>query len=159
MALRSKCLIRHASDFEPKSLGDHIKRARLSRRLTQALAAQAMGVGPITILNWEKGKTEPSIEHIPAIQLFLGYDPFDAPTNLSERMLAHRRACGWSMAEAARHIAVDEGTWRAWEAGETILRRCDREHIARTLGVSVASVHAEMSKRWNEAHDRSKDGN
>lgn len=74
-----------------------------------------LGVTPQTVLHWEKGQTEPPIESIPAIILFLGYDPFPEPTTLPERLLATRRAMGWSIKEAARELGVDEGTWAVWE--------------------------------------------
>ena len=57
---------------------------------------------------------------MPAILQFLGYDPYPKPKTLPERMLAKRRAMGWSIKEAARQLGVDEGTWGAWERGTTI---------------------------------------
>lgn len=46
---------------------------------------------------------------------FLGYNPFPAPKNLSERLLAIRRVNGWTIKEAAGRLGVDEGTWSKWE--------------------------------------------
>ena len=51
---------------------------------------------------------------------WLGYNPFPKPKTLPERMLARRRAMGWSIREAARQLGVDEGTWVAWESGTRI---------------------------------------
>jgi transcriptional regulator with XRE-family HTH domain len=101
----------------PKTLGEHIKRCRLTRRLTQKQAAKLLGVSAYTVLNWEKNRTTHPTSSIPAILRFLGYDPFPAPRSLSERLLAVRRKMGWSIREAARQTGVDEGTWGAWESG------------------------------------------
>lgn len=88
-----------------------------------------------------------------AIIRFLGYDPFPEPTNRSERLLAKRRAMGWSIKEAARQRGVDEGTWRAWERG-TILFRRHRALLARLLGPAAEEIHTEMALRWNLSHLR-----
>ena len=112
-----KCLKPKETDFEPQTLGEHVKRCRLMRRLSQKRAARVLGVKSWTVLNCEKGHTEPPIESIPAILRFLDYDPFPTPIGLSDRLLAKRRAMGWSIKEAARRFGVDVGTWGAWERG------------------------------------------
>ena len=102
-------------NFEPKTFGEHDKRCRLVQRLPQREAAKQLGVSPATILNWETGKTEPSVKSMPAILRWLGYDPYLEPSTLPERMLAKRRATSWSVSEA-RRLGVDAGTWGAWGA-------------------------------------------
>lgn len=58
----------------PRTLGDHIKRCRLTRKLTQKQAAKLLGVSPFTVLHWEKNRTIPPRQYMPAILRFLGYD-------------------------------------------------------------------------------------
>src|ERR1044071_7029352 len=70
-----KCLIPKPSDFEPKSLGYHIKRERLKQGLLQKGLASLFKVDAFTILNWETAITKPQIKHIPALIQFLGYNP------------------------------------------------------------------------------------
>src|SRR5579859_780503 len=104
------------SDFEPRTLGEHIRKRRLELGLTQRKAAQQLGThSPIRVLNWERGKTVPPVGAIPGIIGFLGYNPFPQPTNLSERLLAIRRAMGWTIKEAAARLGVGEGTLGEWE--------------------------------------------
>jgi len=80
------------TDFEPRTIGEHIKKRRLKLKLTQAQASPQLGVDPMTILNWEKGKTTPPMPYLPAIHRFLGYDPFPpATTTIAERLIAKRR--------------------------------------------------------------------
>jgi transcriptional regulator with XRE-family HTH domain len=115
-----KALKPKEANLEPRTLGEHVRKRRLELRLTQKQAADRLGVSAWTVLNWEKGNTEPPIESMPIIFGFLGYDPFPEPKTLPERMLAKRRAIGWSIKEAARQLGVDEGTWGAWESGATV---------------------------------------
>ena len=44
---------------EPRTLGDHVRKRRLALRLTQRELATRLGVNPWTVLNWEKGYTQP----------------------------------------------------------------------------------------------------
>lgn len=109
------------TDFEPQTLGEHIKKRRLSLKLYQREVAERLGVDTSTVLNWEKGLTvDPPIRLIPTILAFLGYNPFPTPITLSERMLAARRIKGWTMREAAQALGVDPCTWQTWESTGTI---------------------------------------
>jgi hypothetical protein len=63
----------------------------------------------------ENGKTKPAIESIPAIIGFLGYNPFPEADSLSDRLVALRRANGWTIKQAAEQLGVDEGTGGRWE--------------------------------------------
>jgi len=149
-----KALIPKPYDFEPKTLGEHVRKKRLKMGLMQKEVAKQLGVVPWTILNWEKGHTEPPIVSIPAIVRFLGYDPFPEAKTLPQLLLAKRRAMGWSIKEAAREIGVDPCTWSKWERGQTILYRRHRVLIARLLGLSADALNKEMALRWNRFHER-----
>jgi transcriptional regulator with XRE-family HTH domain len=120
--------------------------------LTQKQAAERLGVNPWTVLNWEKDHTEPPIESMPAIIRFLDYDPFPEPKNIDERLLAKRRAMGWSIREAARQLGVDEGTWRNWEQGGVILYHNHRLLVSRLLDLPADEVDQSMGVRWNRVH-------
>ena len=144
-----KALKPKETDFEPQTLGKHVRKRRLELRLTQKQAAEWLGVNPWTVLNWEKDHTEPPIDSMPAIIRFLDYDPFPEPKNIPERLLAKRRAMGWSTREAARQLGVDEGTWGEWERGGVILYRNHRLLVARLLGLPEGDVDQDMGVRWN----------
>lgn len=133
MKVTLKALKSKDTDFEPEALGEHIRRIRLSRQLSQNNLAQIVGACASTILNWEKEKTEPPVESMPAILAFLGYNPFPEPKTLAERMLAKRRAMGWTIAEAAKQLGVDEGTWGQWEASKAKPRGRYHENVQRFL--------------------------
>jgi DNA-binding XRE family transcriptional regulator len=97
-------------DFEPKTLGKHVRKRRLKLGLMQKEVAEQLGVNPWTVLNWENGHTEPPISAIPTIIRFLRYDPFPQPQTVAEHLLAKRREMGWSVQEAAQVLGVDPMT-------------------------------------------------
>jgi transcriptional regulator with XRE-family HTH domain len=138
-----KSLISKPYDFEPISVGDHIRKKRLQLGLFQWEAAQQLGVHPLTVLNWEKGRTEPPVKVMPAIFRFLGYDPFPIPQTLSERLLAKRRVMGLSISDAAELAGIDPGTWGRWERGGTILYRQHCVRIAKILDLSHDALDKE----------------
>ncbi len=147
-------MIHKPYDFKPKTLGEHVRKKRLILGLTQKEVASELGVVPWTILNWEKGRTAPPIASIPAIVQFLGYNPVPQPETLPQRLLAKRRAMGWSIKEAAKAVGVDPCTWGNWERGQTILYRQHRALIARLLGLTADAINEEMASRRNRSHDR-----
>ena len=135
-------------------MGDHVRRKRLKMGLMQREVAELLRVNTWTILNWEKGRTEPPITSIPAIVQFLGYDPFLKPKTTSQGLIAKRRVMGWSIKEAAKAVGVDPCTWGNWERGQTILYRNHRALIARMLGLSANALDQEMAALWNQLHER-----
>ena len=135
--IRRKSLIQKAWDFEPKTLGEHIRRRRLMLSITQEEAAQRLGVNAWTVHTWETGQRKPEIRFIPALIRFLGYDPEPVDTgSLAGRLVAKRRELGLSQREAARSIQIDPGTWAGWELGARITREAHRRAVERFLGLA-----------------------
>jgi transcriptional regulator with XRE-family HTH domain len=62
---------------ELRTLGDHLRKRRLALGLVQAEAAARMGVHALTVKNWERGLTVPTIQHQGQIVGFLEYAPWD----------------------------------------------------------------------------------
>lgn len=150
--IRLKALKPKETDFEPGSLGEHLRKRRLVLGLTQGQGAKRLGINSWTVLNWEKGHTEPPFESMPAIVQFLGYDPFPEPKSLPERLLAKRRSMGWSIRKAAQNLGVNQGTWGDWERGKLILYRIHRVRIARLLGLPESEIGHAMEARWMRSH-------
>ena len=140
------------TDFEPQTLGEHVKRRRLVLKLSQKQAGGNLGVTPWTIHHWESAKTQPPIESIPAVLRFLGYDPFPEPGSIPDKLLAKRRVMGWSIKEAARELGVDPGTWGDWERGKVILYRAHRALVARLVGLPEGEVDRIMAVSWVRSH-------
>ncbi|MES2672410.1 MAG: helix-turn-helix transcriptional regulator [Pseudomonadota bacterium] len=104
--------------------------------ITQEEAAARLGVNAWTVHNWETGQSKPAIQFIPALVLFLGYDPepVDVGT-LAGRLVGKRRELGLSQREAARVLGIDPGTWAGWELGARIVREGHRRAVEGFLGV------------------------
>ena len=118
MPVRLKALKPKETEFEPKTLGEHIKRVRLERGLMQKEVAQTLGVNPWTLGNWENGYTEPVIVHYPAIMAFLGYCPWMPADTLGKQIYRCRVHQGLSIQKFARQLEVDPATVSRWEAGD-----------------------------------------
>ena len=143
------------SDFEPQTLGEHVKKKRLVMGLTQKETGHRLGVTQFTVINWENGLQNPAIQHVPAICHFLGYDPEPpTPKTLPERLAAKRRELGWTQQVAARTLGVDPCTWSNWEGGGTIMVTGHRRIVAKFLGLPKAEVDFTMRKQWNDSHGR-----
>ena len=127
-----KALKPKETDFEPQSLGQHLKKRRIVLGLSQTAAASELGVSPFTVLNWEKARTEPPIGCMSRILRWLGYDPFPQPQPLSERMVAVRRTNGWTIGEAAKELGVDPTTWVDWSEQGASLGRGTKTHSTRS---------------------------
>ena len=102
---------------QPVTLGEHLRKRRLELGLFQREVAKLLASDPHSVTEWEKDHAKPSIRFWPAIIAFLGYDPYPEPRTLGERLRAKRRALGFTIAEAARWLEVDEGTFGKWEHG------------------------------------------
>jgi transcriptional regulator with XRE-family HTH domain len=113
--VRLKGLKSKETDFEPQTLGEHLKKRRLILKLYQREVAERLGVDEFTVLNWEKGKTEPPTRAFPAILTFLGYNPLPKPETLSGRLQAARRLNGWTSRDAGQAVGVNGSTWDEWE--------------------------------------------
>ncbi len=109
-------LIPKPYDFEPKTIGEHIKKVRLIRGLTQLQLATLLGVDEISIVNWERGKREPQFRFLPAIKKFLGHDPTTSE-NQHHKLKTWRLSQGLSIKRIAQQYGVDPDTWSGWEKG------------------------------------------
>lgn len=103
---------------KPKSVGDHIRRRRLSLKLLQKDVAGQIGVDKTSIANWEANRSAPNIRHMHAIIDFIGYDPLPQAIMLAEKLVRQRTGLGLSQKDAATRIGVDAGTLARWERGE-----------------------------------------
>jgi DNA-binding XRE family transcriptional regulator len=78
------------------TIGDHIRKARLDAGLCQKNIAELMGVSICTITNWELNRVEPEVRFLPAIIKFLGYVPFECPTDTLGRLAYYKKVNGMS---------------------------------------------------------------
>jgi magnesium chelatase family protein len=103
--------------FSPKGLGEHLKKRRMDLNLLQREVAEKLGVTHDSILNWEKGYSQPRLNLLPRIYKFLGYNPESVPQTLPEKIAYCRRVLGHSRKILAAKLGVNPTTIRNWENG------------------------------------------
>jgi len=77
VTLWAKKPVNPAYPAELKTLGDHLRKTRLDRGLSQPEVARILNVDPDTVTGWELNRNQPSLKHAKAITDFLGYIPFE----------------------------------------------------------------------------------
>jgi transcriptional regulator with XRE-family HTH domain len=91
-------------------LGEHLRRARLDRRVPQRQVAAAIGCSQASLVSWEMGHRAPQARFLPGILRFLGYDQRPEPATFGRQLRAEREAEGLSEAALARRLGLDPGT-------------------------------------------------
>jgi transcriptional regulator with XRE-family HTH domain len=124
-----------------ETVGDHLRRRRLTLKLLQRQVAEQLGVNTATIHNWEANVVQPRLHFMPAIIRFLGYNPLPPPTpaGWGERLVSCRTALGISQKELAEQLAVDQGTLARWERGERQPAGAFLTRVSRFLSTSEAA--------------------
>jgi DNA-binding XRE family transcriptional regulator len=100
----------------PRTLGEHLKRARQLKGIRQKDAARILGVGHFTYMTWEKDQSVPFTRYYPTIVAFVGYDPQPAPVTEGERLKRERWLLGLTSQEMADCLGIDQGTLLRREA-------------------------------------------
>ena len=104
--------------FQHSRIQSAITLERLSLKLKQEQVGERLGVDECSVYGWENGCSKPSIEYMPAIIQFLGYNPLPAAKTLGERLVRHRTSMGLSQAASAKRMGVDPATLARWERDE-----------------------------------------
>jgi transcriptional regulator with XRE-family HTH domain len=111
------------------TIGDHIRRRRLSLRLQQTDVAERIGVHETSVFNWEANTSSPGIQFMPAVITFLGYNPLPAAEGLGGRLARQRTSLGMTQKAAAKCLGVDPSTLARWERGEREPQGVFRERV------------------------------
>ena len=100
-----------------KTVGDHIRKSRLDKKLFQPQVAKLIGVDVLTITNWELGNTEVSVRYLPRVIRFLAYNPLvNGQATLGERFKAWRTSNGLTFREVIKLSGMDNQTLQRIEA-------------------------------------------
>jgi DNA-binding transcriptional regulator YiaG len=124
-----------------ETVGDHIRRRRLTLKLLQWQVAQQLDVNEVTVHNWETNIARPRLRFMPATIRFLGYNPLPppAPGGWGERLVQCRTALGITQKELAGQWAVDQGTLARWERGEREPTGAFKARVPRFLSTAKAA--------------------
>lgn len=94
-----------------RTIGDHIRKKRLDLKLFQQEVAKQIGITESTLLNWEHNRSTPTVQYIPRVIAFLGYDPFaNSPMTLGEQLMKYRQYRGLNQKQLAKQIGIDPTT-------------------------------------------------
>lgn len=103
---------------EPVTLGDHIKKVRKERGLLQREVAKGLRVDSMSLVNWEKNRTQVGARFVPAIIRWLGYDPLPVASSFGECIAIERTRRGLARRGLAKALGWDESTVRKYEEGD-----------------------------------------
>ena len=93
------------------TIGDHIRNKRLSLELTQEKVAEILHVTTDSITGWEKNRSNPQIQFMPAIINFLEYLPIKIDKNsISGKTKAIRLFKGMSQKKLGKLLNIDPST-------------------------------------------------
>lgn len=59
----------------PRTLGEHLRRVRIDRKMTNVEAARILGVAYQTVEKWEHNRIAIGSNSRPKVIAFIGYDP------------------------------------------------------------------------------------
>jgi site-specific DNA recombinase len=130
------------------TVGDHIRRRRLTLKLLQRQVAKQLDVNEATVHNWETNIAQPRLHFMPAIIRFLGYNPLPPPTpgGWGDRLVSCRTALGVSQKELAGQLAVDPCTLARWERSEREPTGAFKARVSRFLNTAEAALAVDMAQ-------------
>lgn len=93
------------------TLGEHLRKVRIQRKLSQSQVAKIIGVSTNTITFWEKNRNHPTEKFASKIIKFLGYFPFEwEHENLQTQVKYARMVSGHTLKHMGKEIGVDSST-------------------------------------------------
>ncbi len=123
-----------------RTVGDHLKRARMDRGLSLEKAGRKLGVDASTLKGWEDGRFGVRRRHREKVVAFLGYDPFPPELAWGEEIRKRRLALGLTLKALAKELGVNQGTAAAWERGALPIRH--RARVEAFLEGAAGSLRA-----------------
>jgi transcriptional regulator with XRE-family HTH domain len=142
-------------------LARRLRHERAERGITQAQAAQKLGVAQPTYAGWEIGRATPATHFMPTVAHFLGLaerdledlidTPFVVDTThwppLGQLLGSCREKLRMTRDELAVAMEVATGTVVAWELGYRTPRAQQLPRLATVLNVSVHRLEEALPKR------------
>jgi transcriptional regulator with XRE-family HTH domain len=116
---------------ELRTLGDHLRTARLDRGLLQKEVADMLGVEVNTVVGWEIGRAQPKVSYLPRIVSFIRYDPFPRGESLAEQLRVERQRQGLTQYQLAEQLGIYKHTITLVETGKEVTNRRALEVVRR----------------------------
>jgi transcriptional regulator with XRE-family HTH domain len=123
------------------TLGDHLRKVRLDRGLSQPDVAKILEVTADTITGWELDHHEPPAKFASRIISFLGYNPFKVDgLYLGKQLYYARLISGKIQREVAEIIDCDTSNLRRIELDQRKPRAETRRRIEEYVGAAFGSI-------------------
>ena len=136
--LRGKKPSNPAYPTELNTLGDHLRKARLDRGLSQSDVARLLQVTTDTVTGWEMNRHGPTPKQAKAVINFLGYFPFMDGASLGQQLYHARLVSGKTQEEVAKVIGCDESNLRLIERDERKPQPATSQKIREFIDGSLA---------------------
>lgn len=95
------------------TLGDHLRKVRIDRGLSQPQVAKVLNVTTDTVTYWETNRNEPTAKFARAIIEFLGYLPFSFDeSSIGKQLYYARLITGNTQKQVAKAIGCDASNLR-----------------------------------------------
>lgn len=137
-------------DKYPKQLltiGDHIRKRRMDLGLLQRDVSNIIGTKSIdAVRNWELGKGDPQIHHMPDVIKFLGYIPISVCIDtLGDKIKTYRILKGLGHKAMGEQLNVNGSTIGSWEQNEFLPHKEKLLELNELMAVTF-SFYAEILK-------------
>ena len=125
------------------TVGDHLRARRKVLGLTQAEAANRIGVVRDAVAKWESGLRKLDRRNMPSVIRFLGYDPQPPATTFGELIGRTRRTLGLNQTGIAKALGVPTQSLRMWERG-CYMPKEERRRLLEARIVALMAAHADL---------------
>jgi transcriptional regulator with XRE-family HTH domain len=143
--------------WDPKVHPELLKNARAREALTRKALAEQLNAAPLSIFNWETGKTSPQAKYITALVEKFGEDAFDpekvitdeeGPSAFASWLAGKRAEKKWTRKELAQKADVSDMTIWNIETGRTLNPQdATVESLETALGETVPEdISTELSE-------------
>jgi transcriptional regulator with XRE-family HTH domain len=121
------------------TIGDHLRKTRLDRGLSQSDVARVLNVTTDTETNWELNRCKPTAKLAKSIIDFLGYFPFPVDNlSLGKQFYYARLITGKTQKQVAAQIGCDASNLRYIELGKRKPRMRVRAKIQGFINAALA---------------------
>ncbi len=122
----------------PNTLGDHLRKVRLDRGLSQPQVAKLLKVTTDTITGWELNRYAPQARLAKRVIQFLGYFPFKTEDlSIGSGLHLARLVCGKTQKQVAELIGCDASNLRYIELDK---RRPGKQTLAKIQGFIATAI-------------------
>lgn len=119
ICLRAKRPLNPAYPAKLDTLGDHLRKTRIDRGLSQPEVARILHVTPDTVTGWELNRHQPPARLAKTIITFLGFCPYQAKS-LGKQLYYARLITGKTQKEVAKEIGCDASNLRYIELDQRV---------------------------------------